>query len=33
MNSAVEEAALTETPGQPYRTYRAHTKRLVPGLW
>ena len=30
MNSAVEEAALTETPGQPYRT---HTKRLVPGLW
>ena len=29
----VEETALTETLGQPYRIYRTHTKRLVPGLW
>jgi membrane protein YdbS with pleckstrin-like domain len=26
-------AALVETLGRPYETYRTHTKRLVPGLW
>jgi len=30
---AVEEAVLTSTLGRPYAEYRAHTKRLVPGLW
>ena len=30
---AVEEAMLTEVIGQPYVTYMARTKRLVPGLW
>jgi protein-S-isoprenylcysteine O-methyltransferase Ste14 len=29
----VEEAELTRVLGQPYRAYRARTKRLVPGLW
>jgi protein-S-isoprenylcysteine O-methyltransferase Ste14 len=30
---AVEERVLTSTLGRPYAEYRAHTKRLVPGLW
>jgi protein-S-isoprenylcysteine O-methyltransferase Ste14 len=30
---AVEEAELTRVLGDPYRTYRARTKRLVPGVW
>ncbi|HEX3787204.1 MAG TPA: isoprenylcysteine carboxylmethyltransferase family protein [Pseudonocardiaceae bacterium] len=29
----VEERALVSTLGGPYETYRARTKRLVPGLW
>ena len=29
----VEEAALAQTLGAPYRAYQTHTKRLVPGLW
>jgi protein-S-isoprenylcysteine O-methyltransferase Ste14 len=29
----VEEAVLVQVLGQPYLTYRARTKRLVPGLW
>lgn len=29
----VEEAELTRVLGDPYRAYRDHTKRLVPGLW
>lgn len=30
---AVEEAALTEVLGQPYRDYQTRTKRLIPRLW
>ncbi|MBB4689239.1 methyltransferase family protein [Amycolatopsis jiangsuensis] len=30
---AVEERALVRVLGRPYETYRAGTKRLVPGLW
>ena len=30
---AVEEAELTRVLGDPYRRYRARTKRLVPGVW
>ena len=30
---SVEETALVETLGRRYEVYRAHTKRLVPGLW
>jgi protein-S-isoprenylcysteine O-methyltransferase Ste14 len=29
----VEEKALVETLGEPYRAYRARTKRLIPFLW
>lgn len=29
----VEEAALEEALGEPYRVYEADTDRLVPGLW
>ena len=29
----VEEAELTRVLGDPYRDYRNHTKRLIPGLW
>jgi protein-S-isoprenylcysteine O-methyltransferase Ste14 len=29
----VEEAELTRVLGDPYRDYRGHTKRLIPGLW
>jgi protein-S-isoprenylcysteine O-methyltransferase Ste14 len=29
----VEEDALVETLGEPYRAYRARTKRLVPFVW
>jgi protein-S-isoprenylcysteine O-methyltransferase Ste14 len=29
----VEEAELARVLGEPYRDYRQHTKRLVPGLW
>jgi protein-S-isoprenylcysteine O-methyltransferase Ste14 len=29
----VEENELTEVLGDPYRSYRERTKRLVPGLW
>jgi len=29
----VEEAELTQVLGDPYRAYRDHTKRLVPGVW
>jgi protein-S-isoprenylcysteine O-methyltransferase Ste14 len=29
----VEEAELTRVLGEPYRAYRDHTKRLIPGLW
>lgn len=29
----VEEAELTRVLGDPYRDYRDHTKRLIPGLW
>ena len=29
----VEEAELARVLGEPYRTYQARTKRLVPGLW
>jgi hypothetical protein len=30
---SVEETALVETLGRRSEVYRAHTKRLVPGLW
>lgn len=30
---AVEERVLVEVLGPPYESYRASTKRLVPGLW
>lgn len=30
---AVEESVLTRVLGEPYRTYRRTTRRLVPGLW
>jgi protein-S-isoprenylcysteine O-methyltransferase Ste14 len=29
----VEEAELTRVIGDPYRDYRDHTKRLIPGVW
>jgi protein-S-isoprenylcysteine O-methyltransferase Ste14 len=29
----VEERALAETIGEPYRAYMARTKRLVPFIW
>jgi len=29
----VEETELTQVLGDPYRAYRDHTKRLIPGLW
>jgi protein-S-isoprenylcysteine O-methyltransferase Ste14 len=29
----VEEGELTRVLGDPYRDYRDHTKRLIPGLW
>lgn len=29
----VEEKALVETLGEPYRAYRARTKRLIPFVW
>jgi protein-S-isoprenylcysteine O-methyltransferase Ste14 len=29
----VEEAALVEAIGEPYRAYRARTKRLIPDVW
>ena len=29
----VEEAELTRVLGDPYRTYQAKTKRLIPGFW
>lgn len=29
----VEETELVEVLGDPYRAYRQHTKRLIPGLW
>jgi protein-S-isoprenylcysteine O-methyltransferase Ste14 len=29
----VEEAELARVIGDPYRDYRNHTKRLIPGLW
>jgi protein-S-isoprenylcysteine O-methyltransferase Ste14 len=29
----VEEAELTRVLGDRYRAYKAHTKRLIPGLW
>lgn len=29
----VEERALVETLGEPYRAYRARTKRLIPFVW
>jgi protein-S-isoprenylcysteine O-methyltransferase Ste14 len=29
----IEEAELTRVLGDPYRAYRDHTKRLIPGLW
>lgn len=29
----VEETELTQVLGDPYRDYRSHTKRLIPGLW
>jgi protein-S-isoprenylcysteine O-methyltransferase Ste14 len=29
----VEEAELARVLGDPYRDYRDHTKRLIPGLW
>jgi protein-S-isoprenylcysteine O-methyltransferase Ste14 len=29
----VEETELTRVLGDPYRDYRGHTKRLIPGLW
>ncbi|MDE2489528.1 MAG: isoprenylcysteine carboxylmethyltransferase family protein [Elusimicrobia bacterium] len=29
----VEEAALVEAIGEPYRAYRARTKRLIPHVW
>jgi protein-S-isoprenylcysteine O-methyltransferase Ste14 len=29
----VEEAELTRVLGDPYRDYRDHTKRLIPGVW
>ena len=30
---AVEESELTRVLGEPYRSYRKTTRRLVPGLW
>ena len=30
---AVEETELTRVLGDPYRDYRDHTKRLIPGVW
>jgi protein-S-isoprenylcysteine O-methyltransferase Ste14 len=30
---AVEESELTRVLGDPYREYRDHAKRLIPGLW
>jgi protein-S-isoprenylcysteine O-methyltransferase Ste14 len=30
---AVEESELTQVLGEPYRSYRKTTRRLVPGLW
>lgn len=29
----VEETELLDVIGAPYRAYRKHTKRLIPGLW
>jgi protein-S-isoprenylcysteine O-methyltransferase Ste14 len=29
----VEEAELSRVLGDPYRAYRARTKRLIPGIW
>jgi protein-S-isoprenylcysteine O-methyltransferase Ste14 len=29
----VEEAEMTRVLGDPYREYRARTRRLIPGLW
>ena len=29
----VEEKALAETLGEPYRAYRSRTKRLIPFVW
>ena len=29
----VEEQALAETIGEPYRAYMARTKRLIPFVW
>jgi protein-S-isoprenylcysteine O-methyltransferase Ste14 len=29
----VEESELTRVLGDPYRNYRDHTKRLIPGVW
>jgi protein-S-isoprenylcysteine O-methyltransferase Ste14 len=29
----VEETELTQVLGDPYRAYRDHTKRLIPGVW
>jgi protein-S-isoprenylcysteine O-methyltransferase Ste14 len=29
----VEETELTRVLGDPYRDYRDHTKRLIPGVW
>jgi protein-S-isoprenylcysteine O-methyltransferase Ste14 len=29
----VEEAELTQVLGEPYRAYREHTRRLIPGVW
>lgn len=30
---SIEEKALVETLGEPYRAYRARTKRLIPFVW
>jgi protein-S-isoprenylcysteine O-methyltransferase Ste14 len=30
---SIEEKALAETLGEPYRAYRARTKRLIPFVW
>ena len=29
----VEESEMVRVLGEPYRTYSAETKRLVPGIW
>ena len=29
----IEEAALQQSLGQPYREYMKHTWRLIPGIW